>query len=190
MIIDSNLNYPIRICNFYSNPGHLLACALPYIKSLVDNNGKVLFITEQNLDSQINRDSYIYNFSTNTEKAKCFYIDNISEQENQKTIYDCVKQMIKESIDKEVVVIIQGTWGYCASLYNDILSRFSENPLIIVDCYEILSSKKYLKDIISKHRYWLNSSGIRLIDEIYAATPEKNKDILDKYKIPKQSSII
>lgn len=173
MILRSDFKYPLKVCNFHASIGHLLTTIIPYSSNIIDNEGEVLLITQQDIGKYINKYSSSYNFSINTAKFNHFYINDIFEQERNDEISNNLLNITQRGENNEVAVIIQGAYEYCKHINDVILDKFIKNKIIVVDCYEVFSSKKYLKEIVKDHKYLLNSTGIHTIEEIYFKTENK-----------------
>lgn len=152
----------IKACNFYVSEWHLFAALLPYLRSELKENNKIVFISQDNLEKGMKE--LVQKLSIKFENEKG--IDEITWL-NEDFIIE-----IKEEITP-VNIIVQGTMDFIDEinkyLYHNLVNVYKE--IRIINCYEVFDSSTMLYNILDNHNKVFNTGGMHEINDIF---PEYN----------------
>ena len=136
-----------NICNFYVSEYHLEIMLLPYISKKIDNEEKIVIITERDLRETI---KIVIN-RTNLESNKKENIINLGWNNQQIT-----------KITKDSSVILIGNEEFISNVSLKLKEEQIEN-LKIIACYDYNEVKDNMQNIASKYDGILNTLGINNI---------------------------
>ena len=74
------------------------------------------------------------------------------------------------NINKENVFLITGNKNYISEINNIFNKFFKEkkyNNIKIINCYKVSEFDENIREILDKHEYILNTSGIHKIEEVF-----------------------
>ena len=136
-----------NICNFYVSDYHLEIMLLPYISKKIDNEEKVIIITEKDL-----RDSLK------------IVIDRINIEEHKKEKIVNLKWNIQklENIIENTNIILIGSSKFINNKILELKEKKIKN-LTIIACYDYNEVKNDIQEIVTKYDEILNTLGINNI---------------------------
>lgn len=156
-----------RVCGFYVNDWHLTTMILPYINKSIKENKQILTIMENGIRVQIEELLSRMNLNKNTQD-KILNIDWISKPVCK---YSNIKDEIEIKLksNNKLNIIINGTKEYI-EIVNANIHKASKDltnkEITIVNCYEI-TKESDVKEILSRHEFILNTSGINKIEDVF-----------------------
>ena len=136
-----------NICNFYVSDYHLEIMLLPYISKKIDNEEKVIIITEKDL-----RDSLK------------IVIDriNIEEHKKEKIVNLKWNSQKLENIIENTNIILIGSSKFINNKILELKEKKIKN-LTIIACYDYNEEKNDIQEIVTKYDEILNTLGINNI---------------------------
>lgn len=143
-----------RICSFYASDFHLEMIVLPYINKKLEEDKKVIIITEENLEESLK----ILISKINLEQNRKRKILNLDWKNNYIDKIEEVKENIENN--KEIYIIVNGKEEFVENINNIIKDKDSIN---IVNCYKIEDIQDHIQYIVKKHEKVLNTSGLKEI---------------------------
>lgn len=132
----------IKMCCFTVNTTHAYIIANNFINSELENV-KVVYINEKSEKRKLK--GIISKFYKRI-NDKSFYTEWLNEK------------IINDYENEEFVFVVSGTQGFVDKV-NEFLD-LNDSKGYIINCYEIFDMKVDTKDIIEKHDYYINTSGI------------------------------
>lgn len=109
------------------------------------------------------------------EKAKVIYINEKSEKEklknivnkyfknmNKKIIYMewLNEEVVNDYVNENIILVINGSESFISRVNEYIC--FIQSDVVVINCYNVMSLKNSISDIISKHDYYLNTDGVQI----------------------------
>lgn len=109
------------------------------------------------------------------EKAKVIYINEKSEKEklknivnkyfknmNKKIIYMewLNEEVVNDYVNENIILVINGSENFISRVNEYIC--FIQSDVVVINCYNVMSLKNSISDIISKHDYYLNTDGVQI----------------------------
>lgn len=155
--MDENQITKEKSCVFYVSDYHFEMISLPYISKKLEENKKVLILTEDNLEDTIETLIEKVNLKED-KKNKILKINWKNDDENK------LKE-IKTEIEKEneIEIFIKGKEDYIKNLNKNIKSIVSDYENVkIIDCYNIEEMNENMNNIIESY------------DKIISTVGEKN----------------
>ena len=141
-----------KLCNFYASKYHLSMILLEYLKEKNQKNSNVYTFFQDEVEDEINVLINKYQYNIKNLKDIVFRVT--------KNIYN--KEL---KIQKNNLFIVQGNLDYINETNNYILKNLSKNTNAkIINCYNFMYQKLYMKDIIEKSDKILFTSGEKIID--------------------------
>ena len=141
-----------KLCNFYASKYHLSMILLEYLKEKNQKNSNVYTFFQDEVEDEINVLINKYQYNIKNLKDIDFRVT--------KNIYN--KEL---KIQKNNLFIVQGNLDYINETNNYILKNLSKNTNAkIINCYNFMHQKLYMKDIIEKSDKILFTSGEKIID--------------------------
>lgn len=136
-----------NICNFYVSDYHLEIMLLPYISKKIDNEEKVIIITEKDL-----RDSLK------------IVIDriNIEEHKKEKIVNLKWNSQKLENIIENTNIILIGSSKFINNKILELKEKKIKN-LTIIACYDYNEVKNDIQEIVTKYDEILNTLGLNNI---------------------------
>lgn len=166
-------NKMTKVCGFYVNDWHLTTMLLPQINKLMNKNEKVQTIFENGIKNNIEEIVSKMNLKLETEKQ----ILEINWDSNKICKFSEIKKQIEENwVDGQVVnIIVSGSDKYI-EIANEIIEKVVKTikgkQITVINCYESTENRE-IDEILDKHDYILNTSGIKEIDEVYVSYKRK-----------------
>ena len=160
-----------KICGFYVSEIHLVTMILPYIQEQLKKEIKIKTIFENNLNEEINKvlNNLIIDEKIKNEILKIKWKKNKIKKYNNK--YNNLEKeiaIVLREKDKKIILIC-GCKKYIQEI-NNILNNILDNNrdnIQIINCYKVLEFDDDINEILDKHKYILNTSGIHKINEIF-----------------------
>lgn len=139
-----------RICSFFASDYHFEMIALPYVEKEIKNNGNVVILTENDLNSSIRKVLSRTNLDEE-EKEKIYNIDWSKNDENK-------LKNIEQELDKNtnVTVFIKGGEDYICKMDSSIQKL--EN-LKIVHCYSLDEIGSNVSNVVKNYDVVLSTMG-------------------------------
>ncbi len=161
-----------KVCGFYVSNMHLVTMMLPYLKDKIDHEVKIETFFEYNLNCNIN---YILNNLIINKEDKEKILD-INWKNSRLKKYSYIEKILKNIIENndEINLLISGSERYINEI-NDILNVFFEKytqkinnkKITIINCYEVTEFDENIREILDKHEFIINTSGIHKVEEIF-----------------------
>ena len=155
-----------RVCGFYVSNIHFVTMILPYLNKQIGNRIKIDTFFEYDLSK---------NIKTVLEKIN---LNEIEKQEIKKINWKNTKKSdIEKNIEtnvnnkSELIILINGNENYMEEINEKIDKYLEDNninnkSITIINCYEV-SETNNVKEIIDKHKYLINTLGIKKIEEVF-----------------------
>lgn len=161
-----------KICGCYASNNHLAAMILPYVDSKVERGEKITTILEEGIEDEMEELINKVNINTET-KEKILKIGWTSKSE--------IKLENKKINDEELNIIITGNKEEIERKNQIIKSIENKKAKInLINLYNI-EEVKNMNEILEKHDYIINTSGIHEIEEIYPNYNKRGiKDVVNK----------
>ncbi|MBO4815527.1 MAG: hypothetical protein J5507_00920 [Clostridia bacterium] len=164
-----------KICGFYVSNVHLVTMILPFIKEQLQKEVKIETFFEENLNENINK--ILFNLIINEDNKQ--KILNINWKNTKIKKYNNIENKFKKLIDKnkENIILVSGNKKYINEV-NNILSRFFEKNnyknISIINFYKVSEFEDSIREILNKHEFILNTSGIHRIEEVFVDYEKAN----------------
>ena len=143
-----------KLCLFFASDYHFEMISLPYINESLKKNKDVIVMTENDLDSSVDKVLSSINLS-NEEKNNLVKID----WKNDNLVkFKEVKDANKNG--KEVLIFIKGKENYINNMNKNIENWTNLDNVKIVDCYDINEVQENVGDIAKGYKKILSTSGV------------------------------
>ena len=141
-----------KICAFFVSDYHFEMMSLPYINRCIEDNKKIIILTENNLKETVK--DVIERMNLKDERKEQFL--NIDWNKND---FKKLKNIKYSSNDNEndVVVIIKGKEKYVENMNKKIDKN---GNIKIIDCYDYEEVEDKINDIIITYDKVLKTSGV------------------------------
>ena len=147
-----------KMCIFFASDYHFEMISLPYIQEKLDENKKIIILTENNLEETIK--VLIKKIYLKKEKKDKFLEINWKNDDIEKI------EFIKQNLEQEMVIFIKGKEKYISEM-NETIKKYVQNKNIeLIDCYNIEELGKIPDKIINQYNNILNTSGKKEIQKI------------------------
>lgn len=143
-----------KMCLFFASDYHFEMISLPYISKNLDENKKVIMITENNLEETVEKVLSRTNLS-NEQKEK---IINIDWKNNDLNKFREIKSSKEENL--ETIIFIKGKEGYINNMNKNIENWINKEQVKVIDCYDINEVKNDVNNIVGKYDKILSTSGV------------------------------
>ena len=141
-----------KLCNFYASKYHLSIILLEYLKEKKIKKYNVISFLQEELEDEINVLVQKYEYDKELKKGIDFRVTK-----------DIYKKELKDL--KNTVFIVQGNLQYIKEANEYILDSLENNINVkIINCYNFLHQKLYMRDIIAKSDKILFTTGEKIID--------------------------
>lgn len=160
-------NKVTKVCSFCMDEMHLAMMILPQINKLLDKEEKVETIFEKGIRENVEEILSKMNLKLETENK----ILEINYNSNNTFKFSKIEKQIEEITNKgqAVNIIISGSNRYI-QIANEIIEKvvkdLKQSKITIINCYKT-SENEEIEEILDKHDYVLNTSGIKQIEEVY-----------------------
>lgn len=163
-----------KVCSFYVNDWHLTTMILPYIKKAIEKEVVVITALENGIQNNIKEILSKMNLRKELEEK----ILEINWTSSKIMKYSKIKEEIQKVVKqgKNIEVLISGDKEYIEMVNKNIqrvVGSIKINETIrVINCYEITKFSN-VSEITKKHRYILNTSGIRKVEEVFENHEQK-----------------
>ena len=141
-----------RLCNFYASKYHLSIILLEYLKEKKSKKYKVITFLQDEIEDELKvlRKKYKYDI-------------NLIKDIDFKPTKDIYEKEIKQL--KNTIFIVEGNLAYIEEANEYILDFLENNSNVkIINCYNFMHQKQFMRDIISKSDKILYTTGEKVID--------------------------
>lgn len=128
-----------NMCSFYVSEFHLEMIMLPYITERMQQDKKIVIITEDNLENSMS-----------------ILLSKMNVKNKKEILELGWKNNNIENIGDNCLIIINGSEKYIQTTNEQIKQRNIENSEII-DCYKFEEIKDKMEDIVSKYERVINN---------------------------------
>ena len=143
-----------KLCLFFASDYHFEMISLPYIRESLKKNKDVIIMTENDLDSSVDKVLSSINLS-DEEKNSLVKID----WKNDNLVkFKEVKNANKNG--KEVLIFVKGNENYIKNINKNIENWIKLDNVNIIDCYDINEVQNNVSDIAKRYKRILSTSGI------------------------------
>ncbi len=143
-----------KLCLFFASDYHFEMISLPYINESLKKDENVIIMTENNLDSSV--DKVLSRINLNEEeKSRLTKIDWKNDDVNK---FKEIKSANKEG--KETLIFVKGRENYINNMNKNIQNWTNDTDVKIVDCYDINEIHDDVGDIAKKYDQILSTSGV------------------------------
>ena len=150
-----------KICLFFASDYHFEMISLPYINESLKENKNVIIMTENNLDSSV--DKVLSRINLNKEeKNRLTKIDWKNDDLNK------FKEVKKASKDgKDTLIFVKGKENYIENMNRNIENWINNSDVKVVDCYDINEIKEDASNIEKNYTKILSTSGVVTVNNLY-----------------------
>ena len=143
-----------KICLFFASDYHFEMISLPYINESLKENKNVIIMTENNLDSSV--DKVLSRINLNKEeKNRLTKIDWKNDDVNK---FKEIKSANKEG--KDTLIFVKGRENYINNMNKNIENWTNCSDVKIVNCYDINEIHDDVSSIAKKYDKILSTSGV------------------------------
>ena len=156
----------IKACNFYVSEWHLFAALLPYIREELKKKNKIVFITQDKLETGMKNLVKKLNLRFENENG----IDDITWLNE-----DFVIEVRDECVP--VTFVVEGTMEFIADINSYLMQHLQPAyaELRIINCYEVYNTNTMLYNILDEHDFVFNTAGMNKKSDIFPGYVEKTK---------------
>ena len=141
-----------KICAFFVSDYHFEMMSLPYINRCIEDNKKIIILTENNLKETVK--DVIERMNLKDERKEQFL--NIDWNKNDLKKLRNIKYSSNDN-ENDVVVIIKGKEKYVENMNKKIDKN---GNIKIIDCYDYEEVEDKINDIIITYDKVLKTSGV------------------------------
>ena len=143
-----------KICTFYTSDYHFEMISLPYINKKIEENKKVVILTENNLEKTLNK--LISNINLNEEKK--YKILNINWKNDDLNKFKIINENIKKQ--KEMIIFVKGNENYIKNINKNLEKWTEKNSNIkVVDCYNLEEVYEKMDGVMENYSKLLDTKG-------------------------------
>ncbi len=143
-----------KLCLFFASDYHFEMISLPYINESLKKNENVIVMTENNLDSSV--DKVLSRINLNKEeKNRLTKIDWKNDDVNK---FKEIKSANKEG--KDTLIFVKGRENYINNMNKNIENWTNCSDVKIVNCYDINEIHDDVSSIAKKYDKILSTSGV------------------------------
>lgn len=139
-----------KSCIFYVSDYHFEMISLPYISKKIEENKKIIILTEENLEETIK--VLVEKINLNEEKKKQILKINWNKDDTSKL------QEIKEENKVKTEIFIKGTEEYINKMNKEI-EQINNNNIKIIDCYNIEKINEKVDSIMVRYNNLISTVG-------------------------------
>lgn len=145
-----------KICSFYASDYHFEMISLPYIYKTLEDNGKIIIMTENNLEESIN---FLLS-KINLKKEKKEMILNLNWK-NEDEIK--IKKLVENDLEgKNVSIFVKGNENYIKKInskLNSAINVMDKSKVKIIDFYNMEEIGDRINGIVNDYDVVLNTKG-------------------------------
>ena len=148
-----------KTCVFYASDYHFEMISLPYINKKLEENKKIIVLTENNLEETIK--TLVSKMNLKEENKKRLF--EIDWKNN-----DLIKfKKIKDDRENNIIIFIKGNENYIKNINENIAKWIEENDDVkIIDCYNIDEVSDKIDEIMNNYKMILNTTGEKHINKL------------------------
>ena len=150
-----------KICTFFASDYHFEMVSLPYINKKIEDNEKVIVLTENNLEETVN----VLLSRINLKEEKKKKILNINWKNDDFNKFKEIKKELKNNT--KMNIFIKGRKNYINNINKNIETWLNNSEFVdIIDCYDIEEIGENINDIMSMYQCILSTSGKKEIEKL------------------------
>lgn len=150
-----------KTCAFYASDYHFEMISLPFIEKKLQENKKVIVLTENNLEDTMK----FFMSKINLKQEKKEEISKINWKNNDLEKF----KEIKENVDrnKDLIIFIKGKENYIKNV-NKNIEKWTENKanVKIIDCYDLEELGSSISIVKNEYQNVLNTTGETKIENL------------------------
>ena len=152
--MNKNQSTKEKSCVFYVSDYHFEMISLPYISKKLEEEKKVIILTENNLENTVKTLTLKINLKED-KKQKILNLDWKSDDEDK---FSKLKKYINE--EKNIEIFIKGSNEYIEKT-NKKINEYTKgyNQTKIIDCYDVGRIDEYLVDIAQNYNNVIGTAG-------------------------------
>ena len=150
-----------KLCLFFASDYHFEMISLPYINESLKENKNVIIMTENNLDSSV--DKVLSN--VNLAKEEKDRITKIDWKNDDLSKFKEVKKASKDG--KDTLIFVKGKENYIENMNRNIENWINNSDVKVVDCYDINEIKEDASNIEKNYTKILSTSGVVTVHSLY-----------------------
>ena len=143
-----------KLCLFFASDYHFEMISLPYINESLKKNENVIVMTENNLDSSV--DKVLSRINLNKEERN--RLTKIDWKNDDVNKFREIKNADKEG--KDTLIFVKGRENYIDNMNKNIKNWTNFSEVKVVDCYDINEIHDDISSIVKKYDKILSTSGI------------------------------
>ena len=149
-----------KTCAFYASDYHFEMITLPYIEKNLEENKKIVVLTEDDLEESMN--TLMSKVNLNEEKKNNIFKINWKNDDLNK--FKEIKKDIGEN--KDLIIFIKGKQNYIKNINENIKKWIEKNSNVkTIDCYDIEEIKENFGEVINKYKNVLSTTGEKKIEK-------------------------
>lgn len=150
-MLEENQN---KTCLFFASDYHFEMMTLPYITNKLNDNKKIIVLTDNDLEESIKKVLSGTNLNKKIEKQ-------ILEIDWNNNDLEKIKEIEKLNIQKkDAVVFIKGKENYIKKINKDINNIIKNQKMQIIDCFDINELEDNIDLVADKYEKILKTTGI------------------------------
>ncbi len=143
-----------KICAFYASDYHFEMISLPYISKSIDENKKIIILTENNLEDTV----HTLIERMNLKQVKRNQILKLNWKNDDLEKFKEISKNSKEN--KNMVIFIKGKENYIDNINKNIEKWVEDKQNIkIINCYEFYEIENKIERIAEQYDKILGTSG-------------------------------
>ncbi len=143
-----------KLCLFFASDYHFEMISLPYINESLKKNENVIIMTENNLDSSV--DKVLSRINLNEEEKN--KLTKINWKNDDLNKFKELKNANKDG--KDTLIFVKGRENYIDNMNKNIQNWTNDTDIKIVDCYDINEIQDDVSSIAKKYDRILSTSGV------------------------------
>ena len=143
-----------KLCLFFASDYHFEMISLPYINESLKKNENVIIMTENNLDSSI--DKVLSRINLNADEKN--RLTKIDWKNDDLSKFKEIKNANKEK--RDTLIFVKGRESYINNMNKNIENWTNDTDIKIVDCYDINEIHDGVSSIAKKYDRILSTSGV------------------------------
>ncbi len=143
-----------KLCLFFASDYHFEMISLPYINESLKKNENVIIMTENNLDSSV--DKVLSRINLNEEEKN--RLTKINWKNDDLNKFKELKNANKDG--KDILIFVKGRENYIDNMNKNIENWTNDTDIKIVDCYDINEIQDDVSSIAKKYDRILSTSGV------------------------------
>mgnify|MGYP000254279997 FL=1 len=143
-----------KLCLFFASDYHFEMISLPYINESLKKNENVIIMTENNLDSSV--DKVLSRINLNEEEKN--KLTKINWKNDDLNKFKELKNANKDG--KDTLIFVKGRENYIDNMNKNIENWTNDTDIKIVDCYDINEIQDDVSSIAKKYDRILSTSGV------------------------------